>query len=182
MRRHCLLLLLLLMPLCAVAEPAESEKGFGVAVNSGLNGEVYPRRLIVTGLYYRGNSQFELGFGFHPFIRTDQTIVSGDFNYKLFPNGITSKFNMYLLGNLSFINNTRQTFYPTTYNYLFLNGGYGFEVIAIAGAYLDTNVSFGGFTYSKTSENPASSYLDADRMFVEFGTNIALQFNIGYRF
>jgi hypothetical protein len=182
MRRYYLVLLTLLIPLCAVAEPAEPASGFGVAVNSGLNGEVYPLRLIVTGLYYHGSSQFELGFGFHPSIRTDQTILSGDFNYKFYPNGITSKFNMYLLGTLSFINNARQTFYPTSYNYLFLNGGYGFEVIAIAGAYLDTNVSFGAFTYSKTSENPAESYLNAERMFEAFGMNISLQFNVGYRF
>ena len=41
---------------------------------------------------------------------------------------------------------------------------------------------FGGFTYRKTSENPAGSFLDADQQSEKFGTHVALQFNVGHRF
>lgn len=166
----------------ASAEPAEPESGFGVAVNSALNGEVLPLRLIVTGLYYSHAHQFEFGVGLHPFIRNAQTVVSADFNYKLFPNGHGNTINPYMLANLSYIYTSRDTFFPTSYGYLFLHGGYGIELAGFARSYMDTNVSFGGFTYSKDSENPAPSLLDAERLFQDFGFSIAFQVNVGYRF
>jgi hypothetical protein len=191
--------LALLVPSAAFAEPAESvepttldeseasaeppqESGFGVSVSTALNGEVLPLRLIAAGLYYFDMHQFELGVGFHPFIRDEQTIVSGDFNYKLFPNGRSNKFKTYLLANLSYIYSSRETFYPTSYHYLFLHGGYGLELAGFAGSYMDTNVSFGGFTYNKNSQNPAASLLDADSFFEDFGFSISFQVSVGYRF
>ena len=47
---------------------------------------------------------------------------------------------------------------------------------------MDTNVSFGGFTYRKDTESPAASYLDSERLFEDFGFSIAFQLNVGYRF
>lgn len=161
---------------------AQPDRGFGVAVNSALNGQVLPFRTIATGLYYQGVNQFEFGVGFHPFIRKEQTISSADLNYKLFPNGRNKKLNLYLLANASYINTRRATFYPTTYHYLFLHGGYGVELNGFAGTYMDTSVSFGGFTVDKDSDNPASSYLDAEQFFTDFGTSINLQVSLGYRF
>lgn len=199
----CLMMALVCsVPSLAFAEPAEQEEapptsverevtsadseerghGFGVVVGSAMNGEVLPVRLIAMGLYHHGAHQLELGVGFHPFIRKEQTILSADFNYKLFPNGRGNKLDMYLLGNLSYLNTSRETFFPTNYNYLFLHGGYGIELDGIAGSYMDTNVSFGGFTYSKKTENPAASHLDEERLFRGFGSSINLQVNVGYRF
>ncbi len=180
-----LLVAVLAFPSAASAEPAEAqerEHGLGVAVSSALNGEVLPFRLIPSALYYRGLHQFELGVGFHPFIRKDQTIISSDFNYKLFPNGHGTKFKTYLLGNFSYLNVSRETFYPTTYHYLFLHVGYGLELAGFAGSYMDTNVSFGAFTYSKNSENPATTYLNEGAFFRDFGMSMSLQVNVGYRF
>lgn len=184
MRRLCLTVsavAALALPSAADAESAD-ERGLGAAVSSALNGEVLPLRLIPTGLYYHGLHQFELGVGFHPFIRREQTIISTDFNYKLFPNGRSTKFRTYLLANLSYIHRSLETFYPTSYNYLFLHAGYGLELAGIAASYMDTNVSLGGFTYSKSTENPASSLLDAEKFFQDFGFSISFQFNVGYRF
>jgi len=151
-------------------------------VNSAVNGQVLPLRLIAAGTYRLGVNQFELGVGFHPFFRREQTVISTDFNYKLFPNGRSNKFNTYLLANLSYIYTSRVTFFPTTYNYLFLHGGYGIELASNIGTYMDTNVSFGGFTSRKNTENPAASHLDAERFFRSFGSSINFQVNVGYRF
>lgn len=171
-----------LAPSAASAEPKEKERGFGATIGASMNSEVLPMRLTAAGLYHQDQHQLELGVGFHPFIRSEQTILSTDFNYKLFPNGRDNKLDMYMLANLSYINTSRETFYPTTYHYLFLHGGYGVELNGLADSYIDTNVSFGGFTYSKKSENPATSYLDAERLFRDFGVSINLQVNVGYRF
>ena len=166
----------------APAEPTPSESGFGATVGSAVNGEVLSFRLIAAGLYYNGRHQVELGVGLHPFFRQEQNILSVDANYKLFPNGRENTLNTYMLANLSYINASRETFFPTTYHYLFLHGGYGIEFNGLAGSYIDTNVSFGGFTYSKDSENPASSYLDADGFFEDVGFSINYQVNVGCRF
>ncbi|EAR11460.1 hypothetical protein [Reinekea blandensis] len=158
------------------------ERGFGIAANSAWNGQVLPIRTIITGFYHQGMNQIDLGLGFHPFIRQEQSIASADLNYKLFPNGRDNPLNLYLLANLSYIYTSRATFYPARYHYLFLLGGYGLELNGPAGTYLDTNVSFGGFTYKKDSENPASSYLDAEQFFKELGSTVSLQVGVGYRF
>ena len=89
---------------------------------------------------------------------------------------------MYLLANLSYLNLSRDTFYHTTYEYVFLQGGYGIELNGFAGFYMDTNVSFGGFTYRKNSDNPAGSLLDSQRFLQEFGPSISIQAGLGYRF
>lgn len=166
----------------APAEPAPPASGFGATIGSAVNGEVLSARLIASGLYYNGRHQVELGVGFHPFFRQEQDVLSVDANYKLFPNGREDTLNTYMLANLSYINASRVTFFPTTYHYLFLHGGYGVELNGLAGSYIDTNVSFGGFTYAKDSENPASSYLDADQFFEDVGFSVSFQANVGYRF
>lgn len=43
---------------------------------------------------------------------------------------------MYLISSVSYVHNPRDTFYPTTYNYLFLNGGYGFQLVPFEHAYM----------------------------------------------
>jgi hypothetical protein len=136
---------------------------------------------VPTVTYLQGNSQFELGVGFHPFIRKDQQIFSTEFNYKYFPNGTDKKFNMYLIGRFSYIYNQRKTYYPSVYNYLFLNGGYGFQLNVSKNVYMGTNFTIGTYTYSKQSEIPYDSFVKKD-FFEEFGFNLAFQFNIGFRF
>ncbi|MFQ3229929.1 hypothetical protein [Reinekea sp.] len=186
--KHYLKLSLLATLLCLVpfsvafADSNPHKHKFGVATNAAMNGQVLPLRLITTGTYSHGLNQFELGLGIHPLIRQELGLISADFNYKVFPNGRSNKFNLYLMGNLTYISTRRETFFPTTFNYLFLHAGYGIELSATGGFYLDTNVSFGGFTYSKISENPASSFLDAQRLFEDFGTSINLQIGAGCRF
>lgn len=174
----------LLIGLASVSGLAQSETTagkFGFALNSSLNGEVYPLRLVPSITYLNRNTQLELGAGVHPFFRKDQTIVSGEFNVKYFPNGTEQKFNMYLITSLSYLHNPRKTYYPTTYNYLFLHGGYGFQLNLSQRAYMGTNMSVGTFSYSKRSEIPYDSFAKQD-LFETFGFVLAFQFNVGYRF
>jgi hypothetical protein len=189
--KNLLLVLLLFIPLMNWAETGEepgtektfSDPGeFGLALYSGFNGEVYAIRLGLGGTYTWDIWQFELGLGIHPVVQSDQSVFSVDHNTKLFPNGLGNKVNFYFLGNLAYVYNHRETFFPTTYNYIFFNAGYGFEVMIVENLYLDTNVSYGGFTYSKTTDNPAQSYLDAEQLFLDYGSNLAFQLNLGYRF
>ncbi|MEZ4951439.1 MAG: hypothetical protein R2784_18940 [Saprospiraceae bacterium] len=95
-----------------------------------------------------------MGFGFNLSDRKFQKLVSSELNYKYFPNGTDKKFNLYLIARFSYIHSARDTYYPTNYNYLFLNGGYGIEIKAFKGAYIGTNISTGIFTYSKKSDIP----------------------------
>ncbi|MBI1306790.1 MAG: hypothetical protein GC181_09265 [Bacteroidetes bacterium] len=178
--KNILLSLLFLIPLFVSAQHKEPIRKFGFVLNSGFNGELYPIRLVPGVTYTKGKNKIELGTGFHPYLKQKQRLVSGEMNYKYFPNGMANKLNMYLVGRFSYVNNKRDTYFPTTYNYLFLNGGYGFEINAFTGVYLGTNVSAGGFTYSKNSENPYLSY-SKNKMFDNSGLNLAFQFNIGYR-
>lgn len=181
MKGILLISFIILTPLLSKAQEKEPNGSFGFAINSSMNGEIYPIRLVPGITYLTGKSQWELGAGLHPYIHKDERILSCELNYKYFPNGTANKFNMYLLGRFSYVNNPKETYFPTTYNYLFLNGGYGFEINAFKALYLGTNISIGAFTYSKSSENP---YLDFSKsnMFDELEFNLAFQFNIGYRF
>lgn len=181
MKNYILYIAISLLPVLNWAQTNETKGRFGIAINSSMNGEVYPIRLVPSITYLKGNSQVEAGFGLHPFIRKNETILSGELNYKYFPNGTDKKFNLYLIARLSYINNQRETYYPSNYNYLFLNGGYGFQITPFESAYMGTNFTFGTFTYSKTSEVPYDSF-GQKSLFESFGVNLAFQFNIGYRF
>jgi hypothetical protein len=184
MKQGILIILIGLFSLFSQAQTDGNERNkgkIGVAINSSMNGEVYPIRLVPSITYIRGKSQFELGLGIHPFIRKDQNIFSGEFNYKYFPNGTEKKFNMYVIGRFSYIHNPRKTYYPTTYDYLFLNGGYGFQLTPFKNAYIGTNFTAGTYTYNKRTEAEIPGVVEK-HLFDSFGFNLAFQFNIGYRF
>ena len=181
MKHYLLLILISLIPLFTQAQTSDTTGKFGFVMNSSLNGELNPIRLVPSVTYYKGNNQFELGLGLSPFIQKEQRILSCELNYKYFPNGTANKFNMYLITRFSYIHNERNTYFPTTYNYLFLNEGYGFEINAFKGLYLGTNISIGVFTYSKNSENPYPGFAK-NKLFDELGFDLATQFNVGYRF
>ena len=181
MKHYFITLSIGLTSMSSIAQTDTKTGQFGFALNSSLNGEIYPIRLVPSISYLKNNSQLELGFGIHPFIRKDQNIFSGEFNYKYFPNGTDRKFNMYLIACISYVYNPRKTYYPAIYQYLFVNGGYGFQLVPFKNAYMGTNISIGTFTYSKQSEIPYESVVKKD-LFEEFGFNLAFQFNIGYRF
>ena len=181
MKRFLILSCIILIPLLSHGQEKKFDGSFGFAINLGMNGEIYPIQLVPSITYLRGKGQWELGAGLHPFIHKDQRILSLELNYKYFPNGAGNKFNMYLLTRFSYLNNKLETYYPTTYNYLFLNGGYGFQINAFEGSYIGTNVSLGVFTHQKISENPYPEFA-SNNLFDEFGLNLAFQFNIGHRF
>ena len=181
MKQYLFTIIIGLTSLAGAAQTDSPQGKFGIALNSSLNGEVYPIRLVPSITYLKKNSQLELGIGVHPFIRIDQNIYSGEFNYKYFPNGTEKKFNMYLIASLSYVHNLRKTYYPATYNYIFLNGGYGFQLVPFKNAYMGTNMSIGAFTNSKRSDIPYESFAKRN-LFDELGFNLAFQFNIGYRF
>ena len=181
MKHFIFILLMSTASYFSFAQKSDDTGSFGISINSSFNGELYPIRIIPSLTYFRGRSQLELGFGMHPFIRKDQRILSCDFNYKYYPNGTNDKFNLYFLTHLAYVNNKRDSYFPTTYNYLFLNGGYGLEINPFKNAYFGTNISIGTFTFKKDSTNPYDTFTST-KLFKEFGFELGFQFNIGYRF
>lgn len=181
MKGHFMALMIGLAPLYSLAEATDSTGRFGVTINSSLNSELYRMRLVPSLTYIKGKNQLELGVGMHPVFNYDQQLISAEFNHKYFPNGTDNKLNMYLISRVTYVNNQRETYYPSTYNYIFTNAGYGFEINAFAGFYMGTNVTAGAFTYSKRSSVPHKAFQRKD-LFEDFSFNMAYQFHIAYRF
>ena len=174
---------MLLSPLVHHAQTSDPKNTgkLGFSLNTGFNSELYTFQTTPSLVYMKRNSQIELGLGFNPFDRADQTLLSADINYKYFPNGIEQKFNLYFVSQLVFIHNQRNTYYPATYNYLFLNTGYGFQIKLFDGAYLGTNVKIGTFTYNKSSTNPYEGF-SSKGFFDEIGLNLDFQLHFNYFF
>jgi hypothetical protein len=181
MKKFILLTLVLFSYSLTYAQSDESSGRFGFSLNSSFNSELRPLRIVPSLTYMAGKSQFEAGFGFNPFILKERKTFSGELNYKYFPNGIKNKFNIYLLIRFSYIHDKRETYHPSTYNFLFINGGYGIEIKASKNVSLGTNISAGAFTFSKKSKIPYEAFAEQG-FFGELGFNFALQFNLGYRF
>ncbi len=183
MIRPVLIILILLLPLAHQAQTSNTENTgkLGFSLNTGYNGELFAFQVTPSLAYLKRNSQFELGLGFNPFGRTDQTLFSGDINHKYFPNGTGRKFNLYFVSQLIIIHNERNTYYPATYNYLFLNAGYGFQIKLFEGAYLGTNVKIGTFTYNKSSTNPYEGFYSTGFL-DETGFNFDFQLHLNYFF
>jgi hypothetical protein len=180
MKKYLFIAWLCLIPFINYSQTEDHPKGFGFALKSSFNGELDPIRFVPSVVYFKKNNQFELGVGFNPFGRDSQKQLSTEFNYKYFPNGFGKKFNMFLIVRASYVNSIGRTYYPTTYNYLFLNGGYGFEVIPFKNAFIGTNVTLGGYTYNKKSDIPYNAF-ESQKFFDELGMTLAFQFSIGYR-
>ncbi len=183
MKHYFLILLASLIPYLSSAQKGDdTSNSWGLALNSGFNTELNTVGLVPSASYYKGKSQFELGVGVYPFVVKNQRIVSGNFNYKYFPNGADNKFNLFLMMSGAYVNQLRKTYYPATYQYLFLSGGYGMQIKLFKAAYLGTSFNLGTFTHSKRTENPYKNYLGTQNLFDEFGMTLAFQVNVGYRF
>lgn len=183
MKYFLLIIVAGLVPNIVNAQKNDSkENGFGFTLSSSINSEVNAVLLVSSASYYKRKSQLELGVGFDSFILDDQKIITGEFNYKYFPNGTENKFNMYLMMSFVYINQLRKTFYPARYHYFFLNGGYGFQFWTFKGMFIGTNINIGTFTNSKRSENPFNDYYGNGNIFDQFGFSLTGVLNIGYRF
>jgi hypothetical protein len=171
------------MPYLGSAQKSDSiGNGYGLALNSGFNTEVNTIGFVPSVSYYRGKSQFEMGVGLYPFVLKDQKIVSGEFNYKYFPNGTDNKYNLFLIMSFAYVNQFRKTYYPATYQYLFLSGGYGMQIRLFKGAWLGTSINLGTFTNSKRTENPYKNYIGTQDLLHKFGMNLDFQVTVEYRF
>lgn len=180
---YCLFVVTVLFPCIGHAKQTKTpDKKFSISLNSSYNSEVNPYRLTLCGSFYFKKHQFEVGFGFHPFIEKNERVMSGEFHYKYFLNGMDTKFSMYIMASFLYMNRLRSNYYPAAYNYLFLQGGYGFQVRVYGGLYLGTNVSFGAFTNSRESDHPLNNDFDDKNLFEQFGINLELQANIRFRF
>lgn len=183
MKYLIIIILAILIPYLSNAQKSDNTSNrYGFALNSDFNAEVNTIGFVPSALYYKGKSQFELGIGFYPFVLKYQKMVSGNFNYKYFPNGADNKYNLFLIVSCAYVNQLRNTYYPANYQYLFLSGGYGFQMRLFKGAYLGTSINLGTFTKSKRTENPYKNYLGTQDLFEEFSMNLAFQVNVGYRF
>ena len=116
------------------------------------------------------------------FFEKNERVISGELHYKYFMNGMDTKFSMYVMASLLYMNRLRSNYHPVSYNYLFLQGGYGFQVRAFGGLYLGTSVSAGTFTNSRESEHPLNNDYDNKSLFEHFGIHLELQANIRFRF
>lgn len=180
--KHLLIALLFgLLTFCTAAQSDSNSGRFGVTINSSLNGELYPVRVVPSATYTKEKSQLELGVGFNPASRKKQQLLSTEFNYKFYPNGHSNKFAMYLLARASYVNALREKYYANRYHYIFANGGYGFEINSFKNLFLGTNISIGAYTYSKTSDTPYPEFA-TQKLFDEVGYTLAFQFAVGYRF
>lgn len=181
--KHYLFALFLTLSSMAQAQSIDSTKsGFGMAVNSAFNSQISAVEVVPTALYYSGKSQFELGTGLNAFSLKNQRLLSARFNYKYFPNGREDKFNMYFMMSCNYTNQLRKTYYPSTNQYLFMSGGYGFQVSIVDGLSLGTNMNLGTFTQSTRSDNPYIEQLGNKKMFDNFGMSLGFQVQVGYRF
>ena len=181
--KNYLLIVLAVFATVVQAQNIDSTKsGFGFALNSEYNNQINAIEIAPTAIFFKGKHQFELGTGLNPFSLSNQRIVSGQFNYKHFPNGRDNKFNMYLMMSCDYTNQLKKTYYPTTNQYLFVSGGYGFQVRVVDGLNLGTNLNLGTFTQSMHSENPYLVQLGSPKMFDNLSMNLSFQVNISYRF
>lgn len=183
MKRTLLVFAISLVSIMSQAQTLDTASvgSFGAALNTSFNGELYTFQVTPTLMYNKGKNQFGLGVGFNPIDRIDQTIVSGELSYKHFPNGSNNKFNLYLMTRLSLMYNKRNTYYPATYNFLLLDGGYGLQVKLFEGAYLGTNISLGTFSFNKKSENPYEGFRSM-KLWDEIGLVLSSQFHLSYQF
>jgi hypothetical protein len=183
MRNYIIIALIGLLTFTLQAQSNETPGKFGLSLNTAFNGELPTPRIIPSVTYTKGKNQYDLGIGFQPFNLDQERLLSIELSEKHYINGMESKYNMYFISTASLVNIKRDTYYPATYNYLFLNTGYGFDVQPIPnfGLYLGTNMTIGMFTYSKQTDTPNDMF-QSQKMFREFGYNLTLQANIGYRF
>lgn len=181
-KKHYLIIsIIALLPLFNYAQSTESKGRFGANINTSINGEFYAFMLVPNLTYTKGKSQLELGVGLNLNKRQEESLWSGELNYKFYPNEMDNKINFYFLSQIAYLNRAQHSFYAANYNYLFVNGGYGIEIKAHKDIYLGSHISVGAFSYSKTSENPYHEFSKSD-FFEELGLNLAFQFNVGYRF
>jgi len=163
-------------------ENGSIDSGWGIELNSKFNSQASPVIILPSIFYYKGKNQIEIGVGGQPFSLEEERSLGGELNYKYFPNGRENKFNMYFTMSFAYLNQLRKTYYPATYQYLFLNGGYGFQITAFKGIYLGTNINLGIYTYSKQSENPYFETLGTIGLFSTFHANASCEVKVGYCF
>lgn len=158
---------------------AGQDKGhFGGAVNTSITDVSISFAPTVT--YLKRKHQLELGLGLHPFTSNNVRTLSGEFNYKYFPNGVENRFNMYFTSNFTHINRLVNQGLDTRDNYLILTGGYGFQLRFFKTAYIGTNVNIGWLTRGRSSED--LQYTQTQNLFENYYWSAAIRFNIGYRF
>lgn len=163
------------------AQGADSTKAFGASIGARYNGELAALQIGPSAIYTSGKNQFEVGLGMNPFSRGFQQLFSTELNYKWFPNGTEKKFSMYFISELSHVFKKRETYFLTTYNYWFLNGGYGVQIKSTERLSIGTNMTFGVFTFNRQSDIPYEPFTQ-QKLFEELGYNVGFQFNVGYLF
>jgi hypothetical protein len=188
MKKSLILSLLICLASLSFAQNSAMKKAplqFGIAVNSCLSGVIGEVSIAPTGLMYINNHQLEIGLCLYPYNFRYPRMLGASLDYKYFPNGIDNRFNLYFVTHLNFTNeyidhNYIINNYQTTYNYLALTVGYGFQVKLFDKAYIGTSLSFGVNTNSNINTDPQSQY--ERPMFESFEMDGTVQLNIGYRF
>jgi hypothetical protein len=173
-------------------ETNKKERYFGVAINSGASTAPFALSTNPTGVFYINRHQIELGYGLYPFNNEEQRIWGTHLNYKYYPNGIDQRFSLYFITSLTYTQKVENKkfyndigpnpyimHYQNKFEYLSLTGGYGFDLKIFKNGYIGTCLNIGLITRSATFELLT---WPEEKMFEEYGPNVALRLNIGYRF
>lgn len=177
-----LALLLFILPYGVLAQNEGSEqRRWGFTLNSSMNGELYSLRVIPSISYGSKTHQFELGGGAAPFTASGEKLYGADANYKFYPNGNDKSFNLFLATSLSYIHRNVDSYFPTTYNYLFVSGGYGLEIKLSEHLFMGTSIGYGVYTFSKKSDIPYEAF-SVKAFGSQISDHMTIQFNLGYRF
>lgn len=166
-------------------DPKPKEIHFGATINSSLLADVGSFSVAPTATYYSNGSEFGLGFAIHPFKIEHPRIIGVELSYRYYPNGISNRFNLFFEVNSTYTNYFRDHLYinnnyQTTYQFLDLLGGYGFELKVFDGLYLGTSLNIGGATRSRKDTGSGAIYNYG--LFEQFDLDGAIRLRIGYRF
>lgn len=158
---------------------------FGATINSSVSADVGSFSIAPTATYYSNGSEFGLGFAIHPFKIKNPRIFGIELSYRYYPNGISNRFNLFFEVNSTYTNSFRDHLYKnnnyqTTYQFLNLLGGYGFELRVFDGLYLGTSLNIGGSTRSRKDTNTGTN--NNYGLFEQFDLDGAIRLRIGYRF
>lgn len=170
-----------LIPCFSIGQVKNQKGSIGLGINASINGEFNQVCLGPNILYSKGKRQFELGLAFNPFSNQNEEILGAAFTFKYYPSNRDRKFNAYLLTGFGFTHNSRNYYFPSVYNYISLNAGYGIEISLSPKAYLGSSVSLAAFSYNKESENPSIAF-SKQSFFEEYGFSPLIQVSVGYLF
>lgn len=182
MKSLLLLLCLSSFLLSAQQENVSKPLNYGFSLYTGWLGEVESVWFGPSVFVEKNNHQFELGTGYHPFVRNYQHKFTGEFMYKFFSKGVDQPISFYPLACISVTRNDHfksiaSGDFARKETYAACMFGLGMQVKLFDKAYLGLNVSTGISTVGSRSNSGKYTY----NMFKHYDFEKGVRFHIGYR-